>query len=210
MNTATLIAHALLEDLPGADQQTIDEIMDIILDVVDRVKSGNPRMDRQRFEQEVNPLLAEWNVKFTSNDPDLNRYHVPGKAGIDGVIMATPQRINRDEFAYTREVLSHELVHIDQMWRAVQTGDIAKMFKSAHDRMMPGGELDYNKYQTDPHEITAHARSLVDRFRRQHKTRAQAAQTLRHEPVGQLKHISAKAHKRFLKRAAGYAQQLPT
>ena len=54
-----LIVSTLLEELPGVDQQTLNKIMDIILGVVDRVKSGNPKVDRSRFEQEVNPFVQQ-------------------------------------------------------------------------------------------------------------------------------------------------------
>lgn len=203
-----LIVSTLLEVLPGVDQQTLDKIMGIILGVVDRVKSGNPQVDRPRFEQEVNPLLTEWGIKFVSNDPILMKHGPPARAGIDGVIVATPKRINRDEFAYVREILSHELVHGDQISRAMLTGNAAKMVDTANKRMMPGGQLDYQKYHTDPHEVTAYARSAIDRLRRQKATRSQALQILRSQPVSQLKH-APKSHKRFLKHAAGYAEQLP-
>lgn len=207
MKAATVV-HILLDDLPGVDQQTLDQIMDLILGVVDRVKSGNPQVDRPRFEQEVNPLLEPWGILFTSNDADLRRYNVPGKAGLEGVIMGTPKRINRDEFAYIREILSHELVHGDQISRAMTSGNALKMFQSAHNRMMPGGMMDYEKYHTDPHEVTAYARSTIDKMRRLKIPRERAMQMLRHEPVTQHQR-GTKSHKRFLKHAAGYAQQLP-
>lgn len=203
-----LIVSTLLEDLPGVDQKTLDEIMGIILGVVDRVKSGNPQVDRPRFEQEVNPLLTKWGIQFKSNDEILMKHGPPARAGIDGVIVATPKRINRDEFAYIREILSHELVHGDQISRAMMTGNAAQMVASAEKRMMPHGQLDYDKYKTDPHEVTAYARSAIDKLRRQKATRSQAMQVLRTQPVSQLKH-APKSHKRFLKHAAGYAQQLP-
>jgi len=211
MKPSTVVS-VLLDDLPGVDQQTLDQIMATILGVVDRVKSGNPQVDRPRFEQEVNPLLTQWGIVFSSNDSDLKKYHVPGKAGIEGVVMATPPRINRDEFTYMREVLSHELVHGDQIGRAMTSGSAAKMFKSAHDRMMPGGVLDYKKYHTDPHEVTAYARSAVDKMRRGKMNRTDALTAIKAGRANQmLKGMDPKnkAHKRFLKHAAGYAQQLP-
>jgi len=206
------IVSTLLEDLPGVDQQTLDKIMGIILNVVDRVKSGNPQVDRPRFEQEVNPLLSEWGIQFKSNDPILMKHGPPARAGVDGVIVATPKRINRDEFAYVREILSHELVHGDQISRAMLTGNAAKMVGSAEKRMMPHGTLDYAKYHTDPHEVTAYARSAVDKMRRSRMDRAGALAAIK---AGHTNHMlkgmdpKNKAYKRFLKHAAGYAQQLP-
>lgn len=207
MNPHTIVS-TLLEDLPGVDQQTLDEIMGIILGVVDRVKSGNPQVDRARFEQEVNPLLTKWGIQFKSNDEILMKHGPPARAGIDGVVVATPKRINRNELAYIREIISHELVHGDQINRAMLTGSAAKMVDTATKRMMPHGRLDYEKYYTDPHEVTAYARSAIDKLRSQKATRSQAMQVLRTQPVSRLKD-TPKSHKRFLKHAAGYAQQLP-
>lgn len=202
-----LIVSALLEDLPGVDQQTLDKIMDIIIGVVDRVKTGNPRVDRPRFEQEVNPLLTRWGIQFKSDDEILMKYGPPARAGIDGVVIATPMRISRDEFSSIREIVSHELVHGDQITRAMQTGNAAKMIGSAHRRMMPGGKLDFQKYHTDPHEVAAYARTFVDKMRRRKATRSQALQMLRTQPVRPSD--TPASHKRFLKHAAGYAEQLP-
>lgn len=209
VNEARTSARVLLDGLPGVDQQTLDEIMGVILGVVDRVESGNPQVDCQRFEQEVNPLLARWGITFVSNDVDLQKYYAPGKAGVDGITMATPWRISRNEFDHTREVLSHELVHGDQLGRAMTAGNVAKMAKSSHDRMMSGGELDYEKYYSDPHEVTAYARTAIDKMRRKKMTRSQVLQSLRTQPLTYSGYASDKTHKRFLKRAAGYAQQLP-
>jgi len=203
-----LIVSALLEDLPGVDQQTLDKIMDIIIGVVDRVKTGNAQVDRPRFEQEVNPLLTRWGIQFKSDDEILMKHGPPARAGIDGVVIATPQRINRSDFSSIREIISHELVHGDQITRAMQTGNAAKMVSSAQRRMMPGGRLDMQKYFTDPHEVAAHARTFVDKMRRRNATRSQALQTLRTQPVHSPNSTPA-SRKRFLKHAAGYAEQLP-
>jgi len=206
------IVSSLLEDLPGVDQQTLDKIMALILGVVDRVKSGNPQVDRPRFEQEVNPLLTPWGIQFKSDDEILMKHGPPARAGIDGVVITTPRRINRDEFAYIREILSHELVHGDQISRAMLTGNAAKMVGSAERRMMPGGHLDYVKYHTNPHEVTAYARTAVDKMRRSKMNRVDALRAIKAGYTNNmLKGMDPKdkAYKRYLKHAAGYAQQLP-
>lgn len=207
MNPQRLVA-ILLDDLPGVDQETLDKIMATVYTVVDRIKSGNPAVDRPRFEQEVNPLLEPYGIRFDANDPELVKYMKPARAGIDGLVVMTPQRINRREFDMMREMISHELVHGDQMTRAMMTGNLGKMYQSSHRKILPGGVFSYQAYQTDPHEVTAHARSAVDRMRHRKMTRPQALQALK-SFGSPLKHVDPKAHKRFLKHAAGYAQQLP-
>ena len=211
MNPLDIVSILLEDDLPGVDQQTLDEIMGIIIRAVDKVKSGNPNVDRPRFEQEVNPLLSRWGIEFRSNDKILMKYGPPGRAGMEGVIIATPKRINRDEFSNMRELLSHELVHGDQISRAF-TGNAAKMVSSATQRMMPGGQLDYAKYHTDPHEVTAYARSAVDSMRRGRLNRADALTAIKRGHTNRLlkgMDPKNKSYKRFLKHAAGYSQQLP-
>lgn len=203
------IVDTLLESLPGMSQAELDEIMNIIRSVVDRVKSGNPQVDIPRFEQEVNPLLEPYRVKFVSNDPVLMKYHMPARAGFDGAIVQTPSRISRDGFNNVPMMLSHELVHVDQMSRAFH-GNAMKMYQSSHDRMLPGGKFDHQAYQTDPHEVTAYARSLIDQMRSRKGTKDQALTALKSGSGNRLKHVDTKSHHRFLKAAAGYAQDLPS
>jgi hypothetical protein len=203
------IVDTLLESLPGMSQAELDEIMNIVRSVVDRVKSGNPQVDVPRFEQEVNPLLEPYRVKFSSNDPMLMKYHMPARAGLDGAIVQTPSRISRDGFSNVPLMLSHELVHVDQMSRAFH-GNAMKMYQSAHDRILPGGKFDHQAYQTDPHEVTAYARSLIDQMRSRKGTKDQALAALKSGAGNRLKNVDTKSHHRFLKAAAGYAQDLPS
>lgn len=212
MSRAQQIVGALLEDLPGVDEATLNEIMGVIFQAVDASKTGNPAVDQQKFEQLANPQLEKYGIKFDANDEVLVAQNKPARGGLDGLVIATPQRINRREFAYMREMISHELVHGDQMSRAMQTGNAAKMYQSAHRRILPQGihgPMDYHAYLTDPHEVTAHARSAIDRMRRSKMTRPQAISALKAGQAGHQQKADPKSYKRFLKHAAGYAQDLP-
>ena len=212
MNRAERIVGVLLENLPGVDEATLNKIMQVIYRAVDSVKSGNPNADRHAFEQAVNPLLREWSISFSSDDPMLNQHSKPARAGLDGLVLFTPKRINRREFAYIREIISHEMVHGDQMSRAMRTGNALKMYQSAHRKILPQGSegpVDMRAYYSDPHEVTAHARSAVDRMRQGNTKRPEAIASLKAGHLGHQHKGSPEAYKRFLKHAAGYAQDLP-
>lgn len=212
MNPRTLIS-ALLEDLPGVDEATLNIIMAIVYSAVDQAKSGNPAVDQQRFEQIVNPQLEKYGIRFDAKDEILLTHQKPARGGLDGLVILTPHRINRREFADMRDMISHELVHGDQMNRAMLTGNAAKMFQSAHRKILPqgvNGPVDVMAYTRDPHEVTAHARTAVDRMRRGKMTRPDAIKALKSGQVGfHQKAAGPKTYKRFLKHAAGYAQDLP-
>jgi hypothetical protein len=213
MNPRTLV-NLLLDGLPGADQRTLNDIMSVIYTIADRIETYNPRVDRRRrFEQEINPALEKYGVRFVANDPELSERGPVAKTDLSGVTALIPWRVDRQEFHNMREVLSHELVHADQIKRAMLTGNAAKMYTTARGRMMPGGVLDRAAYAGDPHETTAYARSLIDQMRLRGLTRSGAIQALRQGAVRafgpQQEYPSEKVRKRFLKHAAGYAEQIP-
>lgn len=201
-----LVADRLLEATVGPTQAQLDDIMGIIMDVVQEL---GEHAQTEQFEAVVNKRLANagYPIRFNADDPLLLQYPVPGHVDEYGMVLRTPDIIEPEAFNMFRDVISHEGVHVFQIAAAERKGKAAEMFKSAHDRMMPGGKLDPRKYWTDPHEVMAHARTLIDRYRRQRLTRSQALQQLRRDPMLGSQHREQR--QRFLKHAYQYAQDLP-
>jgi len=199
---AHLVADRLLEASVGPSQAQLDAIMRIIEEVKD--EAGH---DVLRFEQMANErLTAEgYPIRFDHRDALLVQNRTPGRVGEDAVVLMPP--FGGLSLEMLRTVLSHESVHVFQMDAAKRKGRAAEMFKSSHDRMMPGGKLNMSKYFTDKHEVMAHARTLIDRYRSQRMNKRRALQQLRTDPSAGFHH--GEQRQRFLKNAYNYAQDLP-
>lgn len=200
MNAYT-VADKLCEASVGPTQGQLDDIMRIIEEVM------NEHADMDDFEQVANKRMAEegYPIRFDRRDELLNHNHAPGRVGEDAMVLMPPHIFSLDML---RHVISHEGVHVFQMAAAERKGKAAEMFKSAHDRMMlPGGGYDKNAYFTDKHEVMAHARSLIDKYRAQRMSKRQALQQLRTDPSAG--RIHREQRQRFLKNAYNYAQELP-
>lgn len=200
MNAYT-VADKMCEASIGPTQGQLDDIMRIIEEVM------NAYVDIDTFEQEANKRMAEegYPIRFDRRDELLNQNHAPGRVGEDAMVLMPPQFFSLDML---RHVISHEGVHVFQMAAAERKGKAAEMFKSSHDRMIkPGGHYDRDAYYTDKHEVMAHARSLIDKYRAQRMNKRQALQQLRTDPSAGRVHREQR--KRFLKNAYNYAQDLP-
>lgn len=200
MNADT-VADKLCEASIGPTQGQLDDIMRVIEEVMDAY------VDIDTFEQEANKRMAEegYPIRFDRRDELLNKNHAPGRVGEDAMVLMPPQIFGLE---ILRHVISHEGVHVFQMAAAERKGKAAEMFQSSDKRMMgPGGVYDRNAYYTDKHEVMAHARSLIDKYRAQRMNRGQALQQLRTDPSAGRVHREQR--KRFLKNAYNYAQDLP-
>ncbi len=209
MNRAQEIVNTLLETESPTFEES-DRITELIQRVLRKHGAHGAVTDPRGFEKEINPIIAQYGIRFDSEDKIIKAYGTEGYSDIDGIVLKVPDRFDDYAMLKLNQVIAHELEHAHQTQQAMLTGNAAQMHASALRRILPGGKLNYTAYHNQPQETSAYAKSAINQMRQSSLTRQQALQQLRtrkHLPF--LSATDPKEIKRFRKRAYRYAQQLP-
>lgn len=149
----------VIEAIVGPSNKEIDEIMAIIL------KHVVANSSVLKFETSVNPYLKPYGIKFDLHDEELLRVGALARTEPGLIVFLTPpmRELSKPGF---KLILSHELVHAEQLKRAGKTG-AERMYASSMKRLFPNGNeepMDRNAYFTDKQEVMAYAKSAVDKL----------------------------------------------
>lgn len=188
-----------------------DEQMEDIVSTI-QAAVDNSNGDVSTFLELANGPLSAHHVQFARHEA-----HAHGPAAVatpDGVYLAVPtaSQIRMPGFAkHMGMVLHHELVHDKQMGRSASPHE---MYSKAMAWVVPGGQLDQDRYLQQKQEVMAWAASLVNSWRRQGLTQAQMMQRLRAGEWGfgakywQGRKKFPATFNRFVKQAAEYVAQM--
>jgi len=200
-----MTARQLIEAVVGVPQADLDRIVATIQQV------AQGAADVHEFEAVANAQLAAEGIRFDRNDPELVSVGMPARSEPGLLVVRTPTlaQMRRIDPRF-RNLLSHELVHVEQMKRAKDTGDVDRMYTSSMKRMFPQGfpgPLDREKYMTDKQELMAYARSLIDDMRDHGMNREEMLAGLRRSVPHPMRRNDPESYQRFLRYAVAYAEQ---
>lgn len=201
--------NPVVEAVVGASPEELDEIIGIMTQTAQKYR-GQPNAVHQ-FEQDVNVKLAPYRIRMDADNAHLRQAGAPAMA-LDGWVTIRTPSLSELGKSHLRHVLSHELVHLNQMRHAdarkpggaqrMQTASLRRFFPQGGGQ--PVGPFDHRAYTADKQEIMAHARSTVDMLLSRGMDRhAIKAMLRRGEIPGRFD--EPEVRRRFLKYASAYA-----
>lgn len=204
------------EAVVGKSKEELDLIARIIWNTARKYR-GKPNAILN-FEIDVNHSLLPYRIKFDQHNKDLRDLRMPAKVeraddGVIAVILTPPIGSLMNNIQHIMMLISHELVHVDQLNRAEarRPGSIDIMYKNYEKRIMKNGKVDKEAYASDRHELMAYARSTVDALKMRGLSKEEIIEMLRTDDIINVvgpPTINELDKRRKLRYAIAYAQQL--